>query len=68
MQLAELAAAREMRFRRGVVIAEAEDEGFGVRAVTREAMVQSALLSAARAEELGMPKDCLLYTSDAADE
>src|ERR671930_311537 len=28
-----------------------------VRAVTREAMVQSALLSAARAEELGMPKD-----------
>ena len=28
-----------------------------VRAVTREAMVQSALLSAARAQELGMPKN-----------
>src|SRR6202140_413724 len=27
------------------------------RAVTREAMVQSALLSAARAEEIGLPKD-----------
>src|SRR6201997_5396372 len=31
-----------------------------VRAVTREAMVQSALLSAARAEELGMPKNRII--------
>src|SRR3979411_751915 len=31
-----------------------------VRAVTREAMVQSALLSAARAQELGMPKNRMI--------
>src|SRR4030088_1624094 len=35
------------------VLAEPKD----VRAVTREAMVQSALLSAARAEEIGLPKN-----------
>src|SRR3954469_2659744 len=34
-----------------------------VRAVTREAMVQSALLSAARAEELGMPKDRIILSA-----
>src|SRR6201992_3747322 len=33
------------------------------RAVTREAMVQSALLSAARAEELGMPKDRIILSA-----
>src|ERR1700693_3362119 len=31
-----------------------------VRAVTREAMVQSALLSAARAEEIGLPKNRMI--------
>src|SRR5262249_7526332 len=37
------------------------------RAVTREAMVQSALLSAARAIELGMPKNrIVLYAKDSA--
>src|SRR5450631_3824109 len=35
------------------LLAEPKD----VRAVTREAMVQSALLSAARAEEIGLPKN-----------
>src|ERR1700756_1756576 len=34
-----------------------------VRAVTREAMVQSALLSAARAEELGMSKDRIILSA-----
>src|SRR6476619_3134434 len=34
-----------------------------VRAVTREAMVQSALLSAARAEELGMPKNRIILSA-----
>jgi (E)-4-hydroxy-3-methylbut-2-enyl-diphosphate synthase len=33
------------------------------RAVTREAMVQSALLSAARAIELGMPKDRIILSA-----
>jgi (E)-4-hydroxy-3-methylbut-2-enyl-diphosphate synthase len=33
------------------------------RAVTREAMVQSALLSAARAEELGMPKNRIILSA-----
>src|SRR6202049_3315987 len=34
-----------------------------VRAVTREAMVQSALLSAARAQELGMPKNRVILSA-----
>src|SRR6202163_1958836 len=34
-----------------------------VRAVTREAMVQSALLSAARAEEIGLPKDHIILSA-----
>src|ERR1700709_1391983 len=34
-----------------------------VRAVTREAMVQSALLSAARAQELGMPKNKMILSA-----
>ncbi len=33
------------------------------RAVTREAMVQSALLSAARAQELGMPKNKMILSA-----
>src|SRR5215212_9438586 len=33
------------------------------RAVTREAMVQSALLSAARAEEIGMPKNRIILSA-----
>ena len=33
------------------------------RAVTREAMVQSALLSAARAEELGMPRNKMILSA-----
>jgi len=33
------------------------------RAVTREAMVQSALLSAARAEEIGMPKNKMILSA-----
>jgi (E)-4-hydroxy-3-methylbut-2-enyl-diphosphate synthase len=33
------------------------------RAVTREAMVQSALLSAARAEEIGMPKNRMILSA-----
>ena len=33
------------------------------RAVTREAMVQSALLSAARAQELGMPKNKIILSA-----
>ncbi|CCE08620.1 4-hydroxy-3-methylbut-2-en-1-yl diphosphate synthase [Bradyrhizobium sp. STM 3843] len=33
------------------------------RAVTREAMVQSALLSAARAQELGMPKERIILSA-----
>ena len=34
-----------------------------VRAVTREAMVQSALLSAARAEELGLPRNRIILSA-----
>jgi (E)-4-hydroxy-3-methylbut-2-enyl-diphosphate synthase len=34
-----------------------------MRAVTREAMVQSALLSAARAEEMGMPRSCIILSA-----
>src|SRR4249919_2623027 len=34
-----------------------------VRAVTREAMVQSALLSAARAEEIGLPKNKMILSA-----
>jgi (E)-4-hydroxy-3-methylbut-2-enyl-diphosphate synthase len=34
-----------------------------VRAVTREAMVQSALLSAARAEEMGMPRSRIILSA-----
>jgi (E)-4-hydroxy-3-methylbut-2-enyl-diphosphate synthase len=34
-----------------------------VRAVTREAMVQSALLSAARAEEIGLPKSRIILSA-----
>src|SRR5476651_1933164 len=34
-----------------------------VRAVTREAMVQSALLSAARAQELGLPKNKMILSA-----
>ncbi len=34
-----------------------------VRAVTREAMVQSALLSAARAEEMGMPRSHIILSA-----
>ena len=33
------------------------------RAVTREAMVQSALLSAARAEEIGLPRDRIILSA-----
>jgi (E)-4-hydroxy-3-methylbut-2-enyl-diphosphate synthase len=33
------------------------------RAVTREAMVQSALLSAARAEDIGLPKDRMILSA-----
>ena len=33
------------------------------RAITREAMVQSALLSAARAEEIGLPKDRIILSA-----
>jgi (E)-4-hydroxy-3-methylbut-2-enyl-diphosphate synthase len=38
-------------------------EPLDARAVTREAMVQSALLSAARAEELGMPKNHIILSA-----
>jgi (E)-4-hydroxy-3-methylbut-2-enyl-diphosphate synthase len=41
------------------LLAEPKD----VRAVTREAMVQSALLSAARAQELGMPKNKMILSA-----
>jgi (E)-4-hydroxy-3-methylbut-2-enyl-diphosphate synthase len=34
-----------------------------MRAVTREAMVQSALLSAARAEEMGMPRSSIILSA-----
>src|SRR5262249_19747490 len=34
------------------------------RAVTREAMVQSALLSAARAEEIGLPRDRIILAAN----
>ena len=34
-----------------------------VRAVTREAMVQSALMSAARAEEMGMPRERIILSA-----
>ena len=34
-----------------------------MRAVTREAMVQSALMSAARAEEIGLPKDRIILSA-----
>src|SRR4029079_3964357 len=33
------------------------------RAVTREAMVQSALLSAERAEEIGLPRDRIILSA-----
>jgi (E)-4-hydroxy-3-methylbut-2-enyl-diphosphate synthase len=36
-------------------------------AVTREAMVQSALLSAARAEELGLPRDKIILSAKVSD-
>src|SRR6201746_911161 len=36
------------------------------RAVTREAMVQSALLSAARAEEIGLPKNRMILSAKVA--
>jgi (E)-4-hydroxy-3-methylbut-2-enyl-diphosphate synthase len=35
----------------------------GARAVTREAMVQSALLSAERAEEMGLPRDRIILSA-----
>src|SRR6202140_2339658 len=38
-------------------------EPLDARAVTREAMVQSALLSAARAEELGLPKNRIILSA-----
>src|ERR1700726_5233380 len=38
-------------------------EPLDARAVTREAMVQSALLSAARAEELGMPRNKMILSA-----
>src|ERR1700719_414183 len=41
----------------------ASDNPRDARAVTREAMVQSALLSAARAEELGMPKNRIILSA-----
>src|ERR1700730_17372358 len=41
------------------LLAEPKD----VRAVTREAMVQSALLSAARAEEVGLPKNKIILSA-----
>ena len=34
-----------------------------MRAVTREAMVQSALLSAGRAEEMGMPREKIILSA-----
>src|ERR1700730_14931449 len=41
-------------------------EPLDARAVTREAMVQSALLSAARAEEIGLPKDRIILSANVA--
>ena len=41
----------------------ASPEPRDARAVTREAMVQSALLSAARAQELGMPKNKMILSA-----
>ena len=38
-------------------------EPLDARAVTREAMVQSALLSAARAEEIGLPKNKMILSA-----
>jgi len=38
-------------------------EPLDARAVTREAMVQSALLSAARAEEIGLPKNRMILSA-----
>jgi (E)-4-hydroxy-3-methylbut-2-enyl-diphosphate synthase len=35
----------------------------GARAITREALVQSALLSAARAEEIGLPRDRIVLSA-----
>src|SRR5215210_2829409 len=35
----------------------------GARAVTREAMIQSALLSAQRAEEIGLPRDHIILSA-----
>jgi (E)-4-hydroxy-3-methylbut-2-enyl-diphosphate synthase len=35
----------------------------GARAVTREAMIQSALLSAARAEEIGLPRNRIILSA-----
>ena len=39
------------------------DTPIDARAVTREAMVQSALLSAARAEEIGLPKNKIILSA-----
>ena len=33
------------------------------RAITREAMVQSALISARRAEEIGLPRECIILSA-----
>jgi len=44
---------------KNALLAEPKD----VRAVTREAMVQSALLSAARAEEIGLPKNRMILSA-----
>src|ERR1700686_426203 len=41
----------------------ASPDPIDARAVTREAMVQSALLSAARAQELGMPKNKMILSA-----
>jgi (E)-4-hydroxy-3-methylbut-2-enyl-diphosphate synthase len=41
----------------------ASPEPLDARAVTREAMVQSALLSAARAEEIGLPKNMMILSA-----
>ena len=39
------------------------EKPLGARAVTHEAMVQSALLSAARAEEIGLPKNRIILSA-----
>src|SRR3979490_2940524 len=56
--------SRDQKLRPGLrgesaLLAEPKD----VRAVTREAMVQSALLSAARAEEIGLPKNRMILSA-----